>query len=125
MLLEYGQDAERFARVLPQRLAKFGLEVAPEKTRRIAFGAHAWHQGRAAAGTFDFLGVTHRLGTSRTGQMVVGRHPTPQSVQRFLRETKARRRQHMHDAPRDQQQTLAAKLRDLYQYFGLSLCSPP
>ena len=125
VLFEYGEDAERFARVLPQRLAKFGLEVAPEKTRLIAFGAHAWRQGRAATGTFDFLGFTHHLGTSRTGQMVVVRHPTPKSVQRFLRETKAWLHQHMHDAPREQQQALAAKLRGLYQYFGLPLCYPP
>ena len=124
VLFEHAEDAERFARVLPQRLAKFGLDVAPEKTRLIVFGAHAWRQGRAAAGTFDFLGFTHRLGTSRTGRMVVRRQPTPKSVQRFLRETKAWRRQHRHDAPRDQPQTLAAKLRGVYPYFGLPLCYP-
>ena len=124
VLFEYGEDAERFARVLPQRLAKFGLEVAPEKTRLIAFGTHAGRQGPAAAGTFDFLGFTHRRGTSRTGQRVVVRQPTAKSVQRFLRETKAWLHQHMHDAPRDQQQALAAKLRGVYQYFGLPLCFP-
>jgi len=122
VLFEHAEDAERFATVLPQRLAKFGLEVAPEKTRLLAFGPHAWRQGRAATGTFDFLGFTHRLGTSRTGQMVVVRQPAKKSVQRFLLETKAWLRQHMHDAPRDQQQTLAAKLRGVYQYFGLRLC---
>ena len=52
------------------------------------------------------------------------RQPAAKSVQRFLRETKAWWRQHRHDAPRDQQQTLATKLRGVYQYFGLPLCSP-
>ena len=124
VLFEHEEDAERFATVLPQRLAKFGLDVAPEKTRRLAFGAHAWRQGRAATGTFDFLGFTHRLGTSRTGQMIVVRHPAPKSVHRFLLEMKAWLRQHMHDAPRDQQRMLTAKLRGFYQYFGLRLCYP-
>ena len=124
VLFEHEEAAERFATDLPPRLAKFGLGVAPEKTRRLAFGAHAWRPGRAATGSFDFLGFTHRLGTSRTGQRVVVRHPARKSVHRFLLEMKAWLRQPMHDAPRDQQRMLAAKLRGFYQYFGLRLCYP-
>ncbi|MBP6807128.1 MAG: group II intron reverse transcriptase/maturase, partial [Chromatiaceae bacterium] len=33
----FRDDAERFFKVLPQRLAKFGLEVAPEKTQVLRF----------------------------------------------------------------------------------------
>ena len=35
-------DAERFAAVLPERLAKFGLSLAEEKTRLIPFGHRHW-----------------------------------------------------------------------------------
>jgi RNA-directed DNA polymerase len=35
---EYQADAERFLKELQERLAKFGLEVHPEKTRLIEFG---------------------------------------------------------------------------------------
>ncbi len=124
VLFEHEEDAERFATDLPPRLAQFGRDEAPEKTRRLALGAHAWRPGRAATGSFDFLGFTHRLGTSRTGQMVVVRHPARKRVQRFLREMKAWRRQHMRDAPRDQQRMLAAKRRGFSPYFGLRLCYP-
>ncbi len=50
------RDAEKVAEVLPKRLAKFGLEVAPEKTRLVPFGTKTWRQGKDATGTFDFLG---------------------------------------------------------------------
>src|SRR5207244_13614248 len=33
----YREDAERLYRVLPKRLEKFNLEVAPEKTRQLRF----------------------------------------------------------------------------------------
>ena len=35
--LRYREDAERFYRVLPKRLEKFNLKVAPEKTRLLRF----------------------------------------------------------------------------------------
>src|SRR5260370_552625 len=39
---QHRADAERFLREFQERLAKFGLEVHPEKTRLIAFGREAW-----------------------------------------------------------------------------------
>ena len=36
---QHQADAVRFLRDFQERLAKFGLEVHPEKTRLIAFGA--------------------------------------------------------------------------------------
>ena len=38
---EYQADAERFLKDFEERLAKFGLEVHPEKTRLIEFGKYA------------------------------------------------------------------------------------
>ncbi len=35
-------DAERFQREMQARLQQFGLEVAPEKTRRLEFGPYAF-----------------------------------------------------------------------------------
>jgi RNA-directed DNA polymerase len=53
-------DADRFRKSLGERLGKFGLEMHPEKTRRIEFGRYA-EQNRKRRGegkpeTFDFLG---------------------------------------------------------------------
>lgn len=64
-------DAERFRRELVTRLAKFGLEVEPSKTKVIAFGPRA--AGRAELEkkgkpeTFDFLGFTHYCSHRKDG----------------------------------------------------------
>ncbi len=65
-------DAERFRSELAERLAKFGLEVEPTKTKVLAFGPHAaerarW-QGRSKPETFDFLGFTHYCSRTRDGR---------------------------------------------------------
>jgi hypothetical protein len=39
---QHRADAERFLKEFQERLAKFGLEVHPDKTRLIAFGREAW-----------------------------------------------------------------------------------
>lgn len=122
VLFETEEDAMRFAAILPERLAKFGLEVAPEKTRLVPFGRQHWRQGKGAAGSFDFLGFTHYLGTTSKGRMVVVRLPAKKGVHRFLMEVKEWLRCHMHLSPREQQRALTAKLRGYFQYFGLPRC---
>ena len=66
---EHRQDAERFRDELGGRLARFGLELHPGKTRLIEFGRRA-ARDRAARGegkpeTFTFLGFTHICATSK------------------------------------------------------------
>ena len=124
VLFEDETDAKRFATMLPERLAKFGLEVAPEKTRLFPFGAKFWRPGRTATSTFDFLGFTHVLGTTRKGKMTVVRLPATKGVQRFLRSVKEWLWQNAHTPVQVQQQGLAAKLRGYFQYFGLWNCGP-
>ena len=58
--LQHEQEAERLLRDLEERLARFGLELHPTKTRILEFGRHA-KASRKARGlgkpeTFDFLG---------------------------------------------------------------------
>ena len=67
-------DARRFLADLPRRLGKFGLEVAPEKTRLLRFGRFSRRDAKRLgekAATFDFLGFQHRCGTSRKGRFKV------------------------------------------------------
>jgi hypothetical protein len=59
------RDAQRFMRVLPLRLAKFGLRLNAHKTRLFAWGrCHARRAVRAGERppTFDFLGFTYYWG---------------------------------------------------------------
>jgi hypothetical protein len=56
---------------MEERLNQFGLEIAPEKTQRIEFGAFAIKRARSRgekAATFDFLGFTHYCSRSRNGK---------------------------------------------------------
>jgi hypothetical protein len=59
----YRHEAERFLAVLPQRFAKFGLELHPDKMRLIEFGPFAADnrrkRGLGKPETFHFLGFTH------------------------------------------------------------------
>ncbi|MBR0342919.1 MAG: group II intron reverse transcriptase/maturase [Oscillospiraceae bacterium] len=53
IMFQYEDDANRVMEVLPKRLGKFSLEVAPDKTRILPFGRF-----RGTKESFDFLGFT-------------------------------------------------------------------
>src|SRR6516162_3807252 len=63
---QYQTDADRFLENLRERLAKFGLELHPEKTRRIEFGRFAEEnrkrRGEGKPETVEFLGFKHISG---------------------------------------------------------------
>ncbi len=75
MGFQYEWEAQQFLAALQMRMAKFGLQLHPDKTRLIRFGRYAARQcqerGQKKPETFDFLGFTHCCGTSRRGFMVV------------------------------------------------------
>ena len=98
---QYKRDAERFVRDLRERLASFGLEVHPEKTRLVEFGRFAAagrkqrRQGRPE--TFDFLGFTHYCTTTRRGQFQLGRKPMSERINRSLKRIVGVPRRRWHD----------------------------
>jgi retron-type reverse transcriptase len=55
---QHRAEAERFLTQFRERLRKFGLELHPDKTRRIEFGRFAEHnrnqRGEGKPETFDF-----------------------------------------------------------------------
>jgi RNA-directed DNA polymerase len=59
---QYQADADRFLENFRERLAMFGLELHPDKTRRIEFGRFAEEnrkrRGEGKPETFDFLGFS-------------------------------------------------------------------
>jgi hypothetical protein len=70
---QHRTDAERFLKEFLERLAKFGLELHPDKTRLIEFGRFAARnrrqRGEGKPETFTFLGLTHYCG-QRIRQML-------------------------------------------------------
>jgi RNA-directed DNA polymerase len=98
---QYQADADRFLENFRGRLKKFGLELHPDKTRRIEFGRFA-EQNRKKRGegkpeTFDFLGFSHISGKDRNGKYALKRKTIAKRLRAKLREIKQELRRRMHD----------------------------
>ena len=98
---QHQTDADRFLQNLRERLAKFGLELHPDKTRRIEFGRFAEEnrkrRGEGKPETFDFLGFTHISGKNRYGRFAVKRMTVRKRMRAKLRKIKQQLRARMHD----------------------------
>ena len=80
-------------------MAKFGLELHPDKTHRIEFGRFAEknrkRRGEGKPDTFDFLGFTHISGKNRLGRFTVRRKTIRKRMRAKLREIKQQLRERM------------------------------
>jgi len=123
MGFQYESDARAMREALQQRLAKFALELHPEKTRVLRFGRFARRDcardGHKRPETFDFLGFTHII--AQGGQTAV----------RYLRRTSKKKRiaklaalsiemaRRRHQKVVEQHAWLNSVLRGHYQYYGV------
>ncbi len=113
-------DAKRAKEVLPKRFNRFGLELHPDKTSLIRFGRPQMSaKGQQKNGTFDFLGFTYYWGRSLTGYPVIKKKTARKRLNRYLKMTWNWCKENRHEPIRDQYQTLCAKLRGYYQYYGV------
>jgi RNA-directed DNA polymerase len=117
------QDARRFWVELGERLAKFGLELHPDKTRLIEFGRHAaWKRRKRGGGkpeTFDFLGFTHVCGRSRRGRFWVKRITIAKRMRAKLAEVRDELRRRRHDPVPEQGAWLRSVLQGHVAYFAV------
>ena len=111
----YEKDAERLYRVLPKRLAKCNLQVAPEKTR--LWRCSRFHPGRQRR--FSFLGFEFAWMPDRQGVPRVTRRTARKKLHSACRRIAAWITQHRHLPGRDFFQQLNARLRGHYQYYGV------
>jgi RNA-directed DNA polymerase len=98
---EHRKDAEQFLEELKERLAKFGLELHPQKTRLIEFGRFAAERrkrrGEGKLETFNFLGFTHICGTTyQTGKFTIHRKTIGKRTAAKLTEIRVPLRKRMH-----------------------------
>lgn len=112
----YKADAERFYRdLLSKRLAKFSLEVAPEKTRMLRFTRYEVHKSEC----FEFLGFEFRWGQNRHKRPQVKRRTVRKKLRAACRELQAWIIKSRHLGIRPIMATLARKLRGHWNYFGV------
>lgn len=112
---EHRREAEAFEKELKTRLAKFGLEVAADKTKTLRFGRNGGpHNGR-----FDFLGFEFYWEPDRQGQPRVKRRTATKkhlaAIQRITDWVKEHRDQKLSQTMK----TLKAKLQGTWNYYGL------
>ncbi|MGA7711004.1 MAG: group II intron reverse transcriptase/maturase [Rhizomicrobium sp.] len=126
---EHRDDAERFLKDLHDRLAQFGLNLHPEKTRLIEFGKNAIddrsRRGEGKPETFDFLGFTHYCAKARSHSgFKLGRKTQAKRKRARLKAIKDALRRNMHKTIDEQGRWLAAVLRGYFAYFAVPDNSP-
>jgi len=120
---QHRTDAARFLKEFQERLAKFGLEVHPDKTRLIAFGREVWRNrkrpGQAKPETFTFLGFTHRCGENSKGYFLVWRETAAKRMRAKLQQIKQELRARMHEPVQVTGQWLKRVVLGYYQYHAV------
>src|SRR5438552_10050177 len=120
---ERRDEAERFLKEFGERLAKFGLELHPEKTRMIEFGPNAARDRRARREgkpeSFTFLGFAHSCGTTRQGHFQIRRQTARKRLEAKLQNIKQTLRSRMHEPVPKVGEWLERVLNGHYQYFGV------
>jgi group II intron reverse transcriptase/maturase len=108
------EDAQCFYSELGERLRKFGLELAEDKTRVIPFSRY--RQGETS---FDFLGFEFRWGSDRKGQARVQLRTARKKLRNSIKRVAEWCKQNRHRRVREQFRLLNAKLRGYYNYYGV------
>lgn len=102
--------------LLPNRLKKFNLELAEDKTKLIKFGRYAGQE----AGTFDFLGFTHYGAIGRNGKYLAKRKTSKKKYNAKIKEYTAWLKRNRILPIKDIIRQTNEKLRGHYHYYGVS-----
>ena len=123
---QYKDDAQRYYASLISRLSRFGLEVAKDKTRIIAFGRFTKSDMKAKRikgkpSTFSFLGFTFYLSqTKSTGKFTVKLKTDSKKLNAKMRKASEWLKQVRHNDVKDTIASINRSLRGHYQYYGVS-----
>ena len=111
----FKEDAESFYRALPERLGKFGLDVAPEKTQVLRFSRFHPSMKRR----FTFLGFELYWFPDRQGEMRVKHRTARKRLQSACRRIKEWIKDNRHLKGKQFIQELNRRLQGHYNYYGL------
>jgi len=98
-----------------ERLAKFGLELALDKTQTLRFGrGGGGHNGR-----FDFLGFEYRWEKSRQGFAIVKRRTSRKKLRGAVARFTEWIRESRHEKVSELMKSVADKHRGHWNYYGV------
>jgi RNA-directed DNA polymerase len=113
---QFHDDAVRFHREMAERLGKFKLSLAEEKT-----GMHLFTRFRKRDSVrFNFLGFEFRWGRSLKGMDVVKQRTNPKKMQQSLAALKEWFKERRNKRLRTLFWELNPKLRGYYNYYGVT-----
>jgi group II intron reverse transcriptase/maturase len=112
---QFREDAVRFYQVMPKRLEKFQLQVAPEKTRLLRFSR--FHPGLCRR--FAFLGFELYWTRDHRGDLRVMKRTARKKLQQAKRRMKCWIKANRHLPGHQFIKALNRKLVGHYNYFGL------
>jgi group II intron reverse transcriptase/maturase len=115
---ELKSDAERIMEVLPQRFAKYGLTIHPEKTRLVNFEKPTAEENKGKE-SFSFLGFRLYWAKSWRGYWVIKKATDKKRLARTKKRIGEWCKRNRHEPVKKQHKKLVAKLKGHYNYYGV------
>ena len=121
---QYEDDAKEFYSQLKERLGKFNLEVADEKTKIISLSKEDDNTKDAGESkqnnSFDFLGFTHYMGKGKNGAKRVKRKTSKKKYRASMLRCKEWIQRNRHMPTKDFMEKVKAKLQGHCRYYGIT-----
>lgn len=113
-MFQYEKEAQEFYKLLIERLRKFNLEIAEDKSRILPFGRY-----KGTKESFDFLGFTHINGKSHWGKYCVIHRTSKKKLKQKREAAKRWLKEHMHESIPETIRKLNKKMIGHYRYYGI------
>lgn len=115
IMFQYENEAQIVYELLKERLKKFNLELAEDKTRILPFGRFKGNKR-----SFDFLGFTHYNSKTRTGKYTIQHKISKKKKKAKKQAMKQWLKENMHENLVDVIERLNKKLVGMYAYYGIN-----
>lgn len=117
----YENEARSFYQALKERLKKFNLELAEDKSKIMRFGRFAKQNSKdGKTESFDFLGFTFINGETLTGKYRIIYRTSKKKLKAKKQAVKEWLKKNIHGKPSDTIELLNKKLIGHYAYYGIS-----
>lgn len=118
---QYENEARSFYQALKERLKKFNLELAEDKSKIMRFGRFANQNSKnSKTESFDFLGFTFINGETLTGKYRIIYRTSKKKLKAKKQAVKEWLKMNIHGKPSDTIELLNKKLIGHYAYYGIS-----
>ena len=115
MMFQYENEAQAVMTILKERLAKFSMEVAEDKTRILPFGRF-----KGTREYFDFLGFTFYNTRTRKGKYRTGVRTSKRKLKAKKQAAKAWLHTRLTKPVSETMKKLAASIRGHCNYYGVN-----